>query len=146
MLLQEVLARKEYLDLKLVDVENYLDKLETLNIQGKGDLYNKVISEKFTLLNKIRSHEVLIDELSKSNYVTIGKSEINLYEAKALLDTSIEKIETFDHIIDKGDMEYLDLFSLLTQRDSLFEEYIILYNTVKISEASITWDNKEEKE
>lgn len=139
MLLQEVIARKEYLDLKLVDVESYIDKLEDLNIQGKGDLYNKVITEKFTLLNKIRSHEVLIDDLYRTNYVTIGESEINLYESKALLDTLIEKIETFDNIIDKGDMQCLDLFSLLKQRDSLFEEYIILYNTVKVSEASVNW-------
>lgn len=146
MLLQEVIARKEYLDLKLVDIECYIDKLEALNVQGKCDLYNKAISEKFALLSKLRSHDILIDKLYKSNYITIGDSEISLYEARALLDTLTEKIGTFDSVIDKGDLECLDFFSLLQQRDSLYEEYIVLYNSVKLSEATINWSSEEVKE
>lgn len=146
MLVQEVISRKEYLKLKLKDLDYYILKLETLNIKGKGAIYNKVINDKFVLLSKIRSHEVLIDKLLKENNVKIGNSEITVYEANALLETTKNQLDTFSTVISKGDLNSLDVFSLLKERDVIFEEYILLFNVVTSSNAEINWNMEEEKE
>jgi hypothetical protein len=57
----------------------------------------------------------------------------------AILKTIKEKIDTYSGIISKGDLTSVDFFSLITQRDELFEEYVLLYNAVKSSDAQQNW-------
>lgn len=146
MLVQEIVTRKNYLKFKLIDISNYIDKLETLNLVRKGDLYNKALSEKFELLSKIRSHDVLLERLNKNTTVVVGTEELSVCDAVALLKTLDEKIKTYDGVISHGDLVTVDFFTLINQRDDLFEEYILLYNSIKLSDSTQDWNPTKEKE
>ena len=143
MLVQEVKARKEYLQSKLLDITTYIGKLESLNIINKGELYNKALNDKFNLLNKIRSHDILLDKINKDTIIFVGNDEISVYDAVAILKTVDEKIITYSDIISNGDLSSVDFFTLLKQRDDLFEEYIVLYNAIKSSDALKDWNQNE---
>lgn len=141
MFFHDIIKRKEYLDKKLKDVSNFIKSLKELDIDvdSKALLYNKALDLKFKLLNKIRSHEVLIQNLSEETAVTIGDETMSLYEAEQLLSTIEAKIETVENILLGGDLKVINFFSLLEQRDQLFEEHMVLYTAVYRSIANKEW-------
>lgn len=141
MFFHDIIKRKEYLDKKLKDVSDFLKSLKELDIsvESKALLYNKAIDLKFKLLNKIRSHEVLIQSLSEETTVDIGNETMSLYEAEQLINTIEAKIETVESILLDGDLNVINFFSLLEQRDQLFEEYMVLYTSVYRSIANKEW-------
>jgi hypothetical protein len=140
MLIYEILARKRFLNKKLVDLNNYLNVLSDLSIQGKSDLYNKAIEEKFTLLNKIQSHEVLLQEQNMTNIISIADNDLTVYDAVKLKNTLLEKMKTLDTIISSGDFEVISVFRLMSQRDLLFEEFLVFENAISKSDITTTWE------
>ena len=139
MLIKEIITRKKYLDGKLLDLENYIHILSDLVADNKTDLYNKAVEEKFGLLNKIQSHEVLIQEQNNLNKVIVGSNELTVYDAIKLRDTLHEKIKTLDYIVRFGDFKVINIFSLLDQRDVLFEDYLRLKNAIDKSDIIVEW-------
>ncbi len=143
MTIKEILSRKIYLDNKLLDIDNYIEVLSTLDIKDKADLYNKAIEEKFALLSKIQSHDVLIHEQNNFNKIKIGINELSVYDAVKLRNTLQDKISTFDSIIRSGDFKVVSVFNLMTQRDSLFEEHIVLKNAIEKSDSVTEWQKEQ---
>lgn len=139
MLIQEILSRKIYLEKKLNDIDNYINKLSNLEIQDKGSLYNKALELKFDLLSKIRSHKVLLNDESRKTLIDIGGKSISVYEAVKIRDTLYKQLITLDDIITNGDFTSVDIFKLLDHRDSIFEEYELLNNAIKTSDATTEW-------
>ena len=139
MLIQEILSRKIYLEKKLNDIDNYINKLSTLEVQDKGSLYNKALELKFDLLSKIRSHKVLLNDESRKTLIDIGGKSISVYEAVKIRDTLYKQLITLDDIITNGDFTSVDIFKLLDHRDSIFEEYELLNNAIKTSDATTEW-------
>lgn len=139
MLIKEILSRKKYLDGKLLDLENYINVLSDLVIDSKTDLYNKAIEEKFALLSKIQSHDVLIQEQNNVNMVTVGSNELTVHDAVKLRNTLFKKIDTLNIIIRSGDFKVINIFSLSNQRDSLFEDYLKLKSVIDKSDVISEW-------
>ena len=142
MLINEIISRKKYLSNKLIDIDNYILKLLDTNIEEKTSIYNKAIEIKFSLLSKIRSHEVLLHDQNAANTIMIGTSEISVYEGVKLRDTLGLKIKTLDILITQGDFNVINIFSLMEQRDSLFEEFVILNTIIAKSDITEEWKEK----
>jgi len=142
MIISEILTRKRFLSKKLLDLNNYIFLLSDLSVQGKSDLYNKAIEEKFVLLSKIQSHEVLLQEQNMINTVSIAGNDLTVYDAVKLRDTLAEKIKTLDVIIDSGDFKVINIFSLIKQRDLLFEEYVIFKTSILKRDIEIEWEKE----
>jgi len=141
MLIYEIVKRKQFIEHKLKDIDTYINNIKTLNIVDKAATYNKAIEIKFTLLSKLRSHIALLREQNKLNTVLIGKDELTIEEVLYLRDTIITKIKTLDKLIFEGDMEVINIFSLMEQRDGLFEEYMLLELAVKESDMTSSWES-----
>ena len=139
MLIKEILFRRRFLDNKLFDINNYIEVLSGLEVNNKTDLYNKAIEEKFALLSKIQSHEVLLQTQNSSNTIKIGTNELLVCDVVKLRDTLFNKIDTFNVIIRHGDFKVVSIFNLMAQRDDLFEEYIVLKNAIEKSDAVTEW-------
>jgi len=140
MTISEILTRKRFLSKKLLDLNNYIFLLSDLSVKDKSDLYNKAIEEKFALLSKIQSHEVLLQEQNMNNIISIAGNDLTVYDAVKLRDTLFEKIKTLDIIIKSGDFKVVDVFSLMKQRDLLFEEYIIFKTSILESDIKTKWE------
>ena len=142
MFISELLSRKKYLDSKLLDIDNYIKKLSDLPVQGKSDIYNKAIEEKFALLTKIQSHKVLLQEQNSENTVDIAGNNITVTDAIRLRDTLLAKINTLSVLISDGDFTVISVFGLMTQRDALFEEYMVFNNALSESDIVNSWNKK----
>lgn len=140
MTIKEILSRKIHLDKKLKDLNRYIEALSDLDVQNKSDLYNKAIEEKFALLSKIQSHTVLLQGQNIDNIISIGDNKLSVYDAVQLRNTLQIKIETLDSIISHGDFRVINIFSILQQRDSLFEEFLVLSLAIKKSDIETVWE------
>ena len=141
MLIYEIVQRKNYIKNKLDNLDNYISKLEVLDLADKASLYNKAIEQKFLLLNKYRSHLALLREQNRNTTVLIGKDKLSVEDALYLRNTIQIKIDTLNTIIESGDFKVVNVFSLLEQRDNLFEEYMLLDSTIQESDLNTTWEN-----
>lgn len=142
MFLSEILSRKKYLDSKMLDINNYISNISDLSIQGKSDIYNKAIEEKFALLTKIQSHVVLLQEQNLINSINIGNNELTVNDAVKLRHTLQSKIDTLDFLISRGDFKVINVFNLMIQRDALFDEFTVLNIAILKSDSNTSWDNE----
>jgi hypothetical protein len=141
MYIYEIVKRRQFVKTKLENVDNFIHKLETVSINDKAQYYNKALDLKFKLLNKLRSHDTLLQEQNLNHLVTIGQEQLTVYDAVQLRKTINIKIRTLDTIIAKGDFTVINIFSLIEQRDQLFEEFTLLDTAILKSDLTELWEN-----
>jgi hypothetical protein len=141
MYIYEIVKRRQFVKTKLENVDNFIHKLETVSINDKAQYYNKALDLKFKLLNKLRSHDTLLQEQNLNHLVTIGQEQLTVYDAVQLRKTINIKIRTLDTIIAKGDFTVINIFSLIEQRDQLFEEFTLLDTAILKSDLTEFWEN-----
>jgi len=141
MFLHEIEERKKHIELKIKYVDLYLQRLVNLQTNNKEAQYNRALDYKFSLLSKLRSHNILIQNLYETTTLTIGDSTITLYEAQQLLSTVENKLKTVESIINKDDFLIVDFFKFIENYDSLIEEYILLYSSIKKCITGKEWEN-----
>ena len=129
MVLAEVLIEMRNLSLKIRQLEDYLHK--TANQDAK--LADKATTKLLGLLNKHRSHLILVNNTNNNVEVSIGGSKISLANAILITKTMERKIALLDSLIE-DDTSVLDVFSLIDQRDALMEEYTMISNGLKAIE------------
>jgi len=132
MVLAEVLIEKNNLEQKICQLNEYVFKMSKVS----RDETDKAIKRLIDLVDKHRSHLILINRINNSIEVTIGNSKVSLANAVLIIKTINHKIDLLNGLVAGCDgHSTLDVFSLMEQRDKLLEEYTTISNGLK----SIEW-------
>ena len=133
MVLAEVLIEMRSLGKKIVQLESYLHRIADSNAKQADIATTKLLD----LLDKHRSHLILINKVNNATKVSIGSSKVSLANAIILLKTTERKVDLLNSLIE-NEQGVLDVFDLMVQRDSLLEEYTTISNGLKV----IEWSTK----
>lgn len=135
MVLAEVLIEKNNIKSKMRQLHNYLNRIATVNSESTNQATTKLLD----LIDKYRSHLILINKINNSTEVSIGDSKVSLANAILIIDTMEWKINLLNDLIDIKE-SMLDVFSLMDQRDKLLAEYTAISNGLKAVEWSTEVD------
>jgi hypothetical protein len=130
MVLAELLIETENLRQKIVQLENYLHRTAKLDAEAANIATTKLLD----LLDKHRSHLILVNRVNNDVQMNIGGSTVSLANAILITKTMRLKIKLLDSLIEDDDVS-LDVFDLIDQRDKLLEEYTTISNGIK----SVEW-------
>jgi hypothetical protein len=133
MVLAEVLIEMGSLRQKIAQLEKYLHRAADQDATLADEATTKLLE----LLDRHRSHLILINKINNSIKVNIGDSKVSLANAILITQTMKRKIDLLDSLIER-DNSVLDVFSLIKQRDLLLEEYTTISNGLK----AIEWSAK----
>jgi len=128
MVLAEVLIEMKILKRKIKQLENFLHRTADHN----ATLADRATTELLSLLDKHRSHLILINRINNSTEVSIGSSKVSLANAILITKTMGRKIDLLNSLIEEDNV--LDVFSLMEQRDRLLDEYTTISNGLKVIE------------
>lgn len=134
MVLAEVLIEMQNLEKKINQLEDYLHKIADNNAKLADAATTKLLG----LLDKHRSHLILINRINNSTEVIIGGSKVSLANAVLITKTMKRKIDLLNSLIEP--ISVLDVFSLMEQRDQLLDEYTTISNGLKVIEWSTEVD------
>jgi hypothetical protein len=87
----------------------------------------------FELLDKYQNYIILLDRSNKETEISVGTSTIRKSDALILRETVEEKIRILT-VLATNDDPVIDIPNLLTQRDKLIEEQILLNNAIEESD------------
>lgn len=132
MVLAEVLIEMRNLRQKINQLEGYLYRTAGQDASLADEATEKLLD----LLDKHRSHLILVNKYNNIIEVSIGGSKVSLANAILITKTMRRKIDLLNSLIERESV--LDVFSLIKQRDSLLEEYTTISNGLK----SIEWSAK----
>jgi hypothetical protein len=135
MFLGEVLQEKENLEFKISQLEGLFFKVAKID----SDKANELIKKLFDLLDKYRSHLILLNKINNKEEIEIGGSKINLANAVLLRETLEQKIEILNKLI-LEESSYTDVTSLIENRDKFYVEYKTISNELKSFEWRMTID------
>lgn len=134
MVLAEVLVEMQNLEKKINQLEDYLHKIADNNAKLADAATTKLLG----LLDKHRSHLILINRINNITEVIIGGSKVSLANAILITKTMKRKIDLLNSLIEP--ISVLDVFSLMEQRDQLLDEYTTISNGLKVIEWSTEVD------
>ncbi len=126
MLVSELLLRKKNLKLQINELKRYLHTEE-----ASGNI-NKTTNTLFELEDKLQQYVVALNISNNETMIKVGKSEINIVTAVILRNTTQKKINVLTELIENN--INIDIFNLMDQRNSFFEEYILLDKAIKESD------------
>jgi hypothetical protein len=129
MVLAEVLVEMGSLKKKINQLSTCLDDM----IGSNQELEDAVITMLLSLLDKYRSHLILVNKVNNDVTVSIGGSEVSLANAVIIANTIKKKINVLDSLIENKDVLF-DVFSLISNRDKLLEEYTTIKNNLRMIE------------
>lgn len=133
MLVAEAIDRKNKIKQSLEELDYYLEKISSIpNVRESSPVYNKTIKNMFELLDKYQSHIILLYNSNNNNTIKVGETELTVAMAVALKRTIDEKIAILTKIITSNDAS-VSVPDLITQRDKLLEEQILIKNTIEKS-------------
>lgn len=137
MVLAEVLKEKDSLEQKICQLNEYIFKISKVS----SDETDKAIRNLIELVDKHRSHLILINRINNSIEVVIGGSKVSLANAVLITKTIKHKIDLLNGLIVGCDgTDTLNFFDLMDQRDKLLEEYTMISNGLKVIEWSTNVD------
>jgi len=135
MVLAEVLVEMLNLKQKITQLEDYLHRIADNNAKLADTATTKLLD----LLDKHRSHLILVNKVNNKVEVTIGSSKVSLANAIIILKTTKRKVDLLDSLIE-NEHGVLDVFDLMIQRDKILEEYTTISNGLKVIEWSTEID------
>ncbi len=131
----ELLANRFYLKIAIEDLTDFLKAAQSVNT----DQIDSVMS---TLLRYIDDHQRYLVMLSESNtktMISVGSSEVSISNAIKVREGTKHKIDVLTILIEARN-EYLDILDLMEQRKKLYDEYILLSQTISKSDMEIEID------
>jgi hypothetical protein len=135
MVLAEVLIEKCNLELKICQLNDYVFKTAKVS----RDETDKAVKQLVELVDKHRSHLILLNKINNEIEVIIGDTKVSLANAILITKTINHKIDLLNGLIAGCDGDdILDFFSLVDQRDKLLDEYTTISNGLK----SIEWSTE----
>lgn len=134
MVLAEILIEMHNLEKKIDQLEDYLHRTA-----GQDDkLADKANTKLLDLLDKHRSHLILLNDINNKVEVTIGDSTVSLANAILITKTMRRKMDLLNSLIEEDNL--FDGLALMEQRDKLLEEYTTISNSLKAIEWSTEVD------
>jgi len=137
MVLAEILIEMNNLKKKISQLRFYIEKVSSRDSKSTDNAISKLLG----LLDKYRSHLILINRVNNETIVSIGESKLSLANAIIILKTIEDKINLLDKLIDNEEC-VLDVLSLIEQRDKLLEEYTAISKEIKHQEWGIEIDKE----
>ena len=129
MLLAEIVIRKTYIEDKIEELQNYINKLREFEGNTKANNYTVALTQLFKLQAKLQTHKLLLDRENIKHKIEIGSNSLTLAEAIRLIETTEDKIKALSNLIASDPI--MDVFELMDQRDELMEEYFTLLTAIK---------------
>ncbi len=140
MLVGEVIRRKNETKRKIEELEFYLEKLSNVpNIKESAVIYTDVLSNVFSLLDEYQSYLILLERSNIKNEIKVGSSNVKVSDAVKLRDATNKKMEFITSLINNNDAS-LNVPDLMTNRDKLMEEFILINNSIEKSDWSANVD------
>jgi hypothetical protein len=133
MLIAEILFRKSYLKMQIDELKDYLIKTNKL-----GNI-NDVLGKLYELEDQEQKYIMLLASANRQAEVKIGSSTVPVETALELKRNTSNKIDVLTDLIN-ANKESLDIFNLMSQRNKLVEEYIMILNAIKTSDWSTDLD------
>ena len=137
MVLAEVLIEMNNIKEKISQLMLLMDNVATHDSAATDKATSKLLG----LLDKYRSHLILINEVNNTSKVTVSGSRLSLANAIIILKTVRSKMSILDGLINKKD-SVLDVLSLVDQHDALLEEYTTIAKEIKAQEWGIEIDKE----
>ena len=125
----ELLSNRLYLKIAIEDLIDFLKAAKSVNT----DQIDVVMT---TLLKYIDDHQRCLVRVAESNVKTtikIGKSEVSVSNAIKVREGTKNKIDALSILIEAKN-EYLNILDLMEQRRKLYDEYILLSQTIAKSD------------
>lgn len=135
MVLAEIIIELREIQRRIRQLERYLSEMSTRDSQAADQATSKLLE----LLDKERSHLILLNNVNNKVTVTLGESEVSLANAITIAETIAKKVEILDELIDTPECS-LDVFDLIERRDKIMKEYLHLSNGIASVEWSTTVD------
>lgn len=127
MLISEIIFRKKYVKLQIDELKRYIIENETIpNI-------NDMLGKLYELEDQDQKYKMLLTNANRQAEIKIGNSKVSVETALELKHNTSNKIDILTDLI-RANKESLDVFNLMTQRNKLVEEYIMIKNAIKISD------------
>lgn len=137
MVLAEILIETKNLKKKINQLLTYLDKVAARD----SDITDQATTKLLGLLDKHRSHLILINRVNNETNISVAESKLSLANAIIILKTIEKKINILDSLIDKEDC-VLDVLNLVRNRDQLLEEYTAISKEIQAQEWRIEIDQE----
>jgi len=137
MVLAEILIEKHNLEKRMEQLGRYMHKMAYVSAEQTDKATKKLLD----LMDKHRSHLIMINKVNNSTEIAIGDSKVSLANAILIAKTMERKVELLDGLIDNCDGDsVLNIFSLTEQRDKLMEECTLISNSIESLEWSVEVD------
>lgn len=137
MVLAEILIETRNLKKKINQLMVYINSISTRDSETTDRAIKKLLS----LLDKHRSHLILLNKINNKTTVSVGDSQLSLANAIIILKTIEEKISMLDALIE-AESTVLDIVDVMDQRDKLLEEYTVISKEIQYQE----WRTEIDKE
>lgn len=137
MVLAEILIETRNLKKKINQLMIYIDRISSRDSVITDQATTKLLG----LLDKHRSHLILLNKVNNSVEVTVGESTLSLANAIIILKTVKKKIDILDSLIDKEDC-VMDVMNVIENRDKLLEEYTVISKEIQQQEWEIEIDQE----
>jgi len=137
MVLAEILIETKNLEKRIDQLMNYVNSASS----SSSDATDRAIKKLLSLLDKHRSHLILINRVNNEVTVSVGDSQLSLANAIIILNTINEKISMLDSLIE-SDNCVLDIVDVMEQRDKLLDEYTAISKEIQYQEWRIEIDKE----
>ena len=138
MRLAELLLKKKIIDQKVTELEVFLVKAVQIDAVSQQEL-SRLRRELDGYLDEGRTLSMQIDSANGQIEVNIKDSTVTLRDAVRLLKTIKKKIGNITDIIENNNGN-IDILSFISQRDQLYEEYLLLNKSMQMIEWSAELD------
>lgn len=126
MRLKSLIYEKAMLEKKIYELKNII----------KCDATDSVAQELFAQIELLQAKNINISTINNQIKLNLGGKEVPIATAVVLRDTTKEKIDILTSlIVDNGCK--LDKVELIKQRDSIYEEYVLLSNEITLSDLNV---------
>lgn len=140
MLISELIKRIDITKQKIDELTFYLDKVTSVGTESndkKNDIYIEIISNIFNLLDEYQGYSVLLQRSNTKTEIVIDKSAIFMSDVVILYKVLESKIELLTTLINSKD-PLLNVVNLISKRDKLIEEKLILKIAIDKSDLEVT--------
>lgn len=114
--LRDLIYKKEFIEIKISELEKMLNKLP----------HDDVVTKLVELLDERQKLSLSIRSANSQCTLTIGENKLDLNSAVVLRATIKKKIDIITSIINSDSDHDLDEFELMKQRDNLIDDYALL--------------------
>lgn len=137
MVLAELVIEMRILKRKINQLVRYINKASSKSGQATDSAMKKLL----ILLDKYRSHLILINEINNKTIIEISGTQLSLANAIIIIRTIEHKLELLDNLIESDDC-VIDKISLIEQRDKFLDEHTAILKEINFQEWRITVDKE----